>query len=182
MHRESILQQLNDYHSRWPGEATAVQQLIQFVASHAACFERTLQIGHVTGSAWVVNQAGTHVLLTHHRKLNKWLQLGGHADGDPDMLQVAQREAQEESGLEQIVPLDLGIFDIDIHLIPERGTEPAHYHYDIRYAMQALSGDDYVVSDESHDLSWVEIKQLGRFTDEVSMLRMAVKWEELYHE
>ena len=84
MHRESILLQLNEYHSRWPTESTATQQLIQFVTSHSACFERSLQVGHVTGSAWVVNQAGTHVLLTHHRKLNKWLQLGGHADGDPE--------------------------------------------------------------------------------------------------
>ena len=157
-------------------------RLIDFVTTYPSCFERSLKVGHVTGSAWVVNLAGTHVLLTHHRKLDKWLQLGGHADGDSDLLRVAQREVQEESSLERVVPLSRTIFDIDIHLIPERGSDPAHYHYDIRYAMHSLGREDYVVSDESHDLSWIEIKNLQCVTNEPSMLRMASKWKGISHE
>src|SRR5215510_11521790 len=94
--------------------------LRQFVAANPNCFERSLQIGHVTGSAWIVDLDRTHALLTHHRKLNKWLQLGGHADGDPDILRVALREAREESNLDAIRPVSENIFDVDIHVIPAR--------------------------------------------------------------
>ena len=151
-------------------------RLITFVESNTDCFERSLQIGHVTGSAWVVNKAGTHVLLTHHKKLNMWLQLGGHADGNFDILDAALREAVEESGIQALEPVGSEIFDIDIHLIPARKTEPAHNHHDIRFIFHCLENEDYVVSDESHDLAWVEIQRLAEYTNEESMLRMAKKW------
>src|SRR5207245_6935322 len=101
-------------------EAAMVGRLRRFVTEHADCFERSLQTGHITGSAWVVDIDRSHALLTHHRKLNKWLQLGGHADGDPDILRVALREAREESSLESIRAVSEAIIDIDIHLIPVR--------------------------------------------------------------
>ena len=182
MHRDSITQQLMAYQAKWTEESATAEQLVAFISSFPACFERTLHVGHVTGSAWVVNQAGTHVLLTHHRKLNKWLQLGGHADGDSDILRVAQREVQEESGLDRVAPLSNDIFDIDIHLIPERGSDPAHYHYDIRYAMQCCGSERYVVSADSHDLSWIKITELNQVTEEESMLRMAAKWKGVCYE
>ena len=74
-------------------------RFIDFVESHDDCFERLLQVGHVTASAWVLNPDASKTLLTHHRKLNKWLQLGGHADGDTNVLNVATREVMEESGI-----------------------------------------------------------------------------------
>ena len=151
-------------------------RLIRFVEANPDCFERSLQIGHVTGSAWLVNKAGTHVLLTHHRKLDMWLQLGGHADGNCDILGAAEQEAVEESGIQGLLAWSPEIFDIDIHLIPERKTEPAHFHHDIRFVFQCVDNEEYVVSDESHDLAWVEIKALESFTDEESMLRMKEKW------
>ena len=176
MQREHVIQQLRAYGARWADEANTVQRFVDFISSHPDCFERTLQIGHVTGSAWVVNREGTHVLLTHHKKLNRWLQLGGHADGDPDVFRVAQREVLEESGLEDVVPVMPGIFDIDVHPIPARGTEPQHDHYDIRYAMQVRGEEAYTVSEESHDLDWIAIESLASVTRETSMLRMATKW------
>lgn len=176
MHRRDLLQQLERYLSRWAAEAGTVRRFVDFVASHEDCFERSLKAGHVTGSAWLVNAAGTHVLLTHHRKLDRWLQLGGHADGDPDVRRVALREAVEESGLEAVEPVSDDVFDIDIHEIPERGNEPVHFHYDVRYAMQVVGDMDFVVSDESHDLSWVEISTMADYSTEESMLRMARKW------
>lgn len=175
--RSELVKQLADYQSLWPAEAATVQKFIDLVTSHSDCFERSLKFGHVTGSAWLVNKAGTHVLLTHHRKLNKWFQLGGHADGNPDILDVAMREAREESGLGDIVPVGNQIFDIDIHVIPERKSDPEHFHYDIRYALQVAGRDAYTVSDESHDLAWVEIDKLDQVTREESMLRMAAKWK-----
>ena len=93
-------------------------------------------MGHITGSAWVVDIAGNRVLLADHAKLGRWLQPGGHSDGDPDTLAVALREAREESGLD-VRALDDAIFDIDVHRIPARGDEPAHLHFDVRFLVQA---------------------------------------------
>lgn len=176
MHRDHLLLQLEDYLHKYSDESEMLRRYLSFVKTHEDCFERSLQIGHVTGSAWVVNKAGTHTLLTHHKKLNKWLQLGGHADGDADVLRVAKREVAEESGIVDVVLVGRGIFDVDIHLIPARKDEPDHDHYDVRYALQVTGDEDYVVSEESHDLAWIEIDRLVEKTQEESMLRMAQKW------
>lgn len=177
MHRDHLLYQLENYLNRYPNESDMLLRYLSFVKANEDCFERSLQMGHVTGSAWVVNGAGTHTLLTHHKKLNKWLQLGGHADGDADVLWVAKREVAEESGIVDVVQVGDGIFDVDIHLIPARKNEPEHNHYDVRYALQVTGDEDYVVSDESHDLAWIEIDRLSEKTQEESMLRMARKWQ-----
>jgi len=168
---------LEDYGNRWPEESETVQRFREFVCTNPNCFDRDLEIGHVTGSAWVVDQTGTQVLLTHHRKLNRWLQLGGHADGSSDVLAVALREVREESGLEQVVPVSTELFDIDIHRIPARNEIAEHFHYDVRFAMEATGNERYVVSDESHDLSWVPISKIKSLSDDESILRMARKWE-----
>jgi len=176
MDRTLLTEKLRRYGDRFPGEAATVERFIAFVSENEDCFKRSLAEGHVTGSAWVVDQGGTKVLLTHHRKLDRWLQLGGHADGNPDILAVALREIEEESGLTHVEPLGGEIFDVDIHLIPERGTEGAHFHYDVRFAVRNLGDESYVVSDESHDLGWITIENLDEVTVEESMLRMARKW------
>jgi 8-oxo-dGTP pyrophosphatase MutT (NUDIX family) len=176
MHRKPLLFQLENYLNLYPDESAMIERYVSFVRSHENCFERALSIGHVTGSAWVVNQAGTHTLLTHHKKLNKWLQLGGHADGDANVLRVAKREVAEESGLVDVVQVGEGIFDVDIHVIPARKNEAEHNHYDVRYALQVVGDEEYVVSDESHDLDWIAIDCLAQRTTEESMLRMAQKW------
>jgi 8-oxo-dGTP pyrophosphatase MutT (NUDIX family) len=177
MNREEIIRQLRDYQVRWKNEADVVARFVDFVSSNPDCFERRLQIGHVTGSAWVVNRAGTHVLLTHHKKLNLWVQLGGHADGDADVFRVARREAEEESGLAGLVPVSERIFDVDVHRIPASRDTPEHFHWDIRYALRATGSEAYAVSEESHALGWIEIQSLQSVTREESMLRMAAKWQ-----
>ncbi|HEX7915044.1 NUDIX hydrolase [Rudaea sp.] len=147
-----------------------------FATAHADAAERSLVIGHLTGSAWLVSADGARVLLTHHRKLDRWLQLGGHADGDVDLARVALREAEEESGLRGLV-VEPGIFDLDRHEIPARGDEPAHWHYDVRHVVRALDGEDFVVGDESHALAWRDIAALASDdTADASLRRMAAKW------
>ena len=168
MHRAPLLQALEQYHTRYADETEMIERLTQFVHAYPNCFERSLSLGHITGSAWVVNEPGTHVLLTHHRKLNAWLQLGGHADGDADVNRVALREAQEESGLAHIEPVTDAIFDIDIHAIPARPNEPAHFHYDVRYAFRALGSDTFTVSEESNALAWIAIEDLPQQVPEES--------------
>lgn len=132
--------------------------------------------GHFTGSAWLVDRRGTRVLLTRHRKLDRWLQLGGHADGDRDLRAVALREAEEESGLAGLVVED-AIFDIDRHRIPEHAGVPAHRHHDVRYVVHATNGEAFRVSDESHALAW---RDIGTIVEDASMdpslRRMARKW------
>ncbi|MDA0708661.1 MAG: NUDIX hydrolase [bacterium] len=179
MHRNPLLQQLAAYRDQFPEESAVVERYQSFVKAHANCFERSLPMGHITASAWVVNREGTRTLLTHHRKLDKWLQLGGHADGDSEVLRVARREVAEESGITDVTVVGEGIFDVDIHLIPELKGEPAHDHYDIRYALRVTGEEAYRVSDESHDLEWVEIDRLHERTQEASMVRMARKWQVL---
>jgi 8-oxo-dGTP pyrophosphatase MutT (NUDIX family) len=174
MHRRKLLQLIDVYRQGHADEAACIQRFRQFVESEADCFQNHCWSGHVTGSAWVVNPAGDAVLLTHHRKLGKWLQLGGHSDGNPDSTMVATREAEEESGL-GVQLLDSAVFDLDIHEIPARKGDPAHFHFDVRYAFQALQ-DTFRVSEESNALAWVPIRQLTDYTDEESILRMQRKW------
>jgi 8-oxo-dGTP pyrophosphatase MutT (NUDIX family) len=116
------------------------------------------------------------VLLTHHRKLDRWLQLGGHADGERDLRAVALKEAEEESGLAGLVA-EGDIFDLDRHWIPEHKGVPGHWHYDVRYVVHATAGEAFRVSDESHALAW---RDIGAIADEAtldpSLRRMARKW------
>jgi 8-oxo-dGTP pyrophosphatase MutT (NUDIX family) len=174
-HRRGLLDLLARYRAIDKSDRLQARRLEEFVRREPACFERSCPEGHVTGSAWLVDAAGRRVLLTHHKKLNLWLQLGGHADGNGDVLAVALREAREESGLKEIAAVSPEIFDVDVHAIPARPGEPAHLHYDVRFALRAAKGR-FRVSAESHGLAWVEIERISGITTEPSMLRMARKW------
>lgn len=174
--RAPLCRQLLSYMERRPERRCAAQQLLQFVLSTPDCFERSHETGHITGSAWLLNPSGNKALLTLHRKLKLWVQPGGHADGDPDVLRVALREACEESGIEGIRPLSSDIYDVDIHLIPARPLtgEPAHLHYDVRYLLQAPH-EHYVISDESDALVWCSNEELQCLTPpaDEALLRLA---------
>lgn len=176
--RDPLLARLRDYDARYPLEARTASRIREFVLSSRECFRREHLAGHVTGSAWIVNATGELALLTHHRKLNRWMQLGGHSDGDPRTEEVALREAHEESGLNDIRLVTPEIFDVDVHEIPARGAEPAHLHYDLRFLLRAAPGAEraIVVSEESHDLKWVSAEEMLALTQEPSMLRMREKW------
>jgi 8-oxo-dGTP pyrophosphatase MutT (NUDIX family) len=155
-------------------ERQMLQRMLRFVESRPDCFERSLQEGHVTGSAWVLNAAGTHVLLLHHRKLDRWLQPGGHCDGDPDVLRVALREAQEESGLIKLMPDSPALFDVDVHWIPQRGEIPGHWHYDARFLLKAAPDEELRPNNESKGARWMPLDEAAKLA-EASLQRMALK-------
>lgn len=177
MHRKALLDQLARYRPLDAADADCLRRFIEFVKNHERCFERTLSLGHITGSAWIADPSDTKTLLVHHRKLGRWVQPGGHCDGNPDVLAVALQEGREETGLRDLCLVEDAIFDLDIHLIPARGLEPAHFHYDVRYAFQARDGQSPAVSHESLALAWVPLERLQTYSSEVSLLRMARKWQ-----
>lgn len=174
--RQRLLDLIADHARTRPDRVEEVERFAGFVHAHPWCCRRELDLGHLTGSAWLVDRAGERVLLTHHRKLGRWLQLGGHADGDPDLAGVALREAEEESGLGGLV-VGSAVFDLDRHWIPARGAEPGHWHYDVRFVVRATTREDFVVSEESHALAWRPVREVleGDGYD-ASLRRMAAAW------
>lgn len=180
MNGEPLVLALQRYAALWPDESDAVAVFDALQQEHGEgrsdAYVRERLEGHFTASAWLVDAAGQRALLTHHRKLDRWLQLGGHADGERDLRAVALKEAEEESGLPQL-QVEGGIFDLDRHWIPEHKGVPAHWHYDVRYVVRAMGSQDFVVSNESHALAWRDIASIAADPAmDDSLRRMARKW------
>jgi len=199
MHRQRLLELLDTYEQTWARgvlayssfdsdeERTNLERLRDFVRRAEDCLERSCLEGHITASALVTDSACQNVLLTLHAKLNKWLQLGGHVDGESEVQNAARREAQEESGRDEVLfypyealfrglVLDRPLpFDIDIHLIPARKQEPSHFHFDVRFLCQLDPGLPFVISEESHDLRWLSLSDAQSLTAERSMQRQFFK-------
>lgn len=155
-------------------------RLAAFLEEHGLrSFERSLGPGHVTASAWIVDPERTQAVLLHHRKLERWLQVGGHVDGDPDVRRAALREAREESGLRTLRLIAEPIYDIDVHRIPARGFEPEHDHYDLRFALEADPREPLVRNEESHDVRWIALSDLETYAIDDSVRRLAAKTGDL---
>lgn len=183
MHRAPLLNLLNSYEKHHPDELECVAAIRTLVEGHENCFDRDCLPGHITASSWIVSADYEQVLLTHHRKLGIWLQLGGHADGETEVLDVALREAREESGMKafRVVPgqLSCEVFDVDVHVIPARKDEPGHEHHDIRFLLVAEPGQPLVMSDESNDLRWFKASEVSPTLGDESMHRMHAKAQSL---
>jgi 8-oxo-dGTP pyrophosphatase MutT (NUDIX family) len=184
--RALLRAQLLHLAAREPEDGERVRRFVGFIEAHPNCAERSLQIGHLTGSAWLVDPSGEHVLLTLHRKLDRWLQLGGHADGELNLARVALREASEESGLPELrldddpstrgkdgAPMP---FALDDHRIPERPGEPEHTHFDLCYVVRASAELTPVLNNESKELRWWPISDLLQPGVEAFLSRMARRW------
>lgn len=177
MQRRPLLQLLERYLARHPEETDTVAEIRALVAREPRCYERDCYPGHLTASAWIVSWDGGRFLLAHHRKLGRWLQLGGHADGETDLGAVALREAREESGMwafEFAAPAPIP-FDVDVHHIPAYGREPPHDHHDIRFLLLAHPDQDLACSEESTDLRWFDEPELESVTADESVLRLGRK-------
>lgn len=175
MHRKKLLDLLHNHTGADNNESDMKQQMIDFVNTYHNCFERELLIGHVTGSAWILDKSEQYVLLMHHRKLDKWFQPGGHCDGESDVLLVAIKEAGEETGIRDPEIVTNAIFDVDIHPIPERKGIPAHLHYDVRFLLKADKSFPLLINEESNNLAWVELSKVAELNNSESMMRMVRK-------
>jgi 8-oxo-dGTP pyrophosphatase MutT (NUDIX family) len=175
LNRNQLLQALRQYQPVNWDEKIFIPRFMSLLVHPRAYFRDHLP-GHMTGSAWIVDETRQYVLLTHHAKLNRWLQPGGHADGDEDIYATAIREAREETGINDFVILSHDLFDIDIHNIPARADFPGHDHYDIRLLVSTTRSSTLTLTDESHALEWVPVSQVQQKSgNNASMLRMAEK-------
>ena len=173
---QKLLSLLHAYTPSASSEQINKKRMLELLASESACFERTCTPAHFTASSWLQNLAGDRFLLMHHAKLNIWLQPGGHCDGNGDVLAVAVREAQEETGIQAIAPVHADIFDLDIHAIPVHKDEAQHYHYDIRFLLQVRSEEQLLSNHESLALGWFGRDECELPPIDSSVQRMYSKW------
>jgi 8-oxo-dGTP pyrophosphatase MutT (NUDIX family) len=175
MDRDALLTQLRRCVPADPREREMTARLLAFVQENPDCFSRLLRAGHVTGSAWVVDPGRTRAVLVYHRRLERWLQPGGHCEADGSVQATALRETREETGLRSVRLASPEIFDVDIHRIPARGDEPDHLHYDVRYLLEADPSEPVRASSESRAVQWIGLERIPEFTTEESVLRMVRK-------
>jgi 8-oxo-dGTP pyrophosphatase MutT (NUDIX family) len=166
--------QLAAHQSADEKEARDVAFVREFLRAHPEDAHLRSQLeGHLTGSGFVLDAARTRVLLLHHGRLHRWLQPGGHGEGEIDPQEIALREIAEETGLTGLVPLGDGLFDVDVHPIPARKGEPAHLHLDLRYLFVASASEEPRLSHESLALRWFPLDALPADADE--SLRRAIR-------
>ena len=154
MHRNQLLTLLETYKITEPIDEVLKRHLFDFVKIYPNCFARDCLSGHVTGSAVVINPE------KNHKKLGFWMQFGGHSDNGSDTLKVAKRELVEESGIKEANLFLNNIFDIDIHSYPQKGDEPEHLHYDVRFLFETPL--DTVINRqeaEVNEIKWVALPE-----------------------
>ena len=183
MHRSEFIQLLGRYRTRFMEETAMVTQTIDFVRHHESCFDRTQWDGHVTGSAWVVNPRRDHALLLHHKKLDMWLQPGGHADGDNDIHRVVIKETAEETGIDMdnIRLVSEEVFDVDVHVVYESAHDQRHKHFDVRFLLEIDDQLPIPGNNESHEIRWVPLYQVRHYNNALSLHRLVLKTQALHN-
>ncbi len=179
MYKLDLKSALNNYFPNDEDEKTYKNKMLLFLKTHKNCFDRSCIEGHFTSSCWLIDNTNNRALLMHHTKLNKWFQLGGHCDGNKNILEVSIQEAREESGIKNIEPVNKQIFDVDIHLIPQINQIKSHFHYDVRFLLQVKSNEVPLKNHESKELRWVYKNDNKLPTQNKSVLRMYNKWKNM---
>lgn len=166
---------LQKYNPTDTNEQNAKTFMAEFVMANPRYWARSTQAGHLTASAWITDVHRRKAVLLHHKKLDIWVQPGGHIDDDDETLLAAGlREAQEETGLRSLTPVLCDVFDLDVHAIPARKSEPAHLHLDVRFWFMARD-TQLLISEESNELTWMTADEISGKTKEESILRMMRK-------
>jgi len=177
--RERLLDELRGYEPADSIEAFNVAAVVNLLTISAAPFSRgQFDPGHITASCYIVDPGG-RLLLHHHRRLDRWLQMGGHVEASELTSEAALREGREESGLADLM-LDGGILDVDVHAIPASKGDPLHHHFDVRYIARTSAPDSVSMHpDESNDLAWVTLEraeQLMNAPESTRVIRKLGVW------
>ncbi len=172
--KEKLLAEIDEYIERSPGEEGPLR-LREFIHSTDHLFSRDAKGGHITCSAWILDDSRTQAVLVRHRRLNLWIQPGGHIEPFETPQQGALRESSEETNITDLKLLDPKIFHISIMDFPEGKDGPAHLHYDLRYLIQAPPGAQLSAADEIDGAQWVPMDALADHSDENTILVMAQK-------
>lgn len=166
-----LVRVLEDLEAAEPGQAVLRDRMVQFARSHPDALRRSCVEGHFTGSALVVDRSRRRLLVMFHAKLRKWLQPGGHADGEADLARTAWREAREETGIPGLRVV-LPAVDLDVHEVRPPG-ESAHLHLDVRHVLVAPDGATAVGNHESEALRWVGLDELDGLGADEGLRRLA---------
>lgn len=141
---------------------------------------RDNELIHMTSSAFIVNKNRDKTLMVHHNIYNSWCWTGGHADGDEDLLQVALKEAEEETGIKNIFPISNNIFALDI--IPVFGHiknglyVSSHLHISATYLMEADDTEQLTVkADENSGVKWIPVNEIDAYSNEEHMKKIYAK-------
>jgi 8-oxo-dGTP pyrophosphatase MutT (NUDIX family) len=152
----------------YEGQEELRQTYLEHLEAHPDGMWKACEAGHLTASALVIDPEHGRVLLTLHKKLRMWLQMGGHCEPqDTSLAAAALREATEESGIAGLTLLPGGPVRLDRHPIPA----PCHWHLDVQYAAVAPPGATQAISDESLDLRWFPYADVPDVADE-SVVRL----------
>ena len=179
-----LLTLLNTYVCEDAAEWNSVTRARQMITQHADIWLQSCREGHVTGSGLVLNPESKRVLLLHHRKLQLWLQMGGHGEDEFDPSRTALREAFEESGLTDLAffpnPVQPMLIDVDTHIIPARNEQPEHYHLDFRYLFSTASPEKIQLARaEAKELRWFAFSEIAALPLKPATLRLLRKAEKL---
>ena len=180
MNRQDLINQLKSYQSFNEQEEADRQVMLELLQTSDDIFYRTNLLAHFTASAWVLNKAHTHVLMAFHNIYQTYAWLGGHADGEEDLLSVALREVTEESGIHTVKPITEGIYSLET--IEVNGHEkngkyvPSHLHLNVTYLLEADDTESlHVKQDENSAVNWFPIDQVLDVIDEPWMVERIYK-------
>lgn len=176
---QRIVATLQAHHCADEKESRDVQFIIEMCHAHPNILSATCEVGHITGSAIVMDTNRERVLLNHHKKFDRWMQFGGHGEAESEPHLIALREGIEESGLDDlrlfpnaIHPL---LLDVDVHPIPQKPPRPQHYHLDMRYLLLTDAPQLARATDESNDIRWFALTELDALNLEPNVQRMIAK-------
>jgi 8-oxo-dGTP pyrophosphatase MutT (NUDIX family) len=177
---EALLQELRKYEPRDMDEAEHCARLVDLLEVSEDAFSRREYLpGHVTASCFIVDDEA-RLLLHHHRRLDRWLQMGGHVEQHESPLAAAMREASEESGLRDLDLLQRGIADVDVHEIPAGRGEPRHLHFDVRYLAKTRDPEAIMIDPgQSRDIVWVDLWRAAQLMTGPESVRVLRKIEAL---
>ena len=157
--KENLIRQIENYPPSNEQEEKDKALILGWISNNENAFSRENTVAHITTSAWVVNKDRSKVLMVYHNIYNSWSWLGGHADGETDLLSVAIREVKEEAGISNVRPVSEEIFSlesltVDGH-VKKGNYVSSHLHLNITYLLEADSEEQVSVkADENSGVMW----------------------------